>query len=259
MSVFPNPRLDDSELDTLFDRLAASAHDDPSAGEARRRLVEHFLPMATRLAHRYRHRGPGTEDLVQVARMALVAAVDRVDPQRRAEFVSFAATTIHGELKKHFRDTAWALRVPRSIQERCLSISAVTADHLARTGVEPSVAELADALDVSTELVKEALDASAGYRAVAIDSSGDEREYAVDQSSTAESVEARERWRLATSLIRRLPERERRVLYLRYFEDMTQAQIAAQVGVSQMHVSRILTRSLGRLSAQVDSAAREAG
>jgi RNA polymerase sigma-B factor len=259
MSVFPNSQSDDSELDTLFDQLAASAHADPSAGEARRRLVEHYLPMATRLANRYRHRGPGTEDLVQVARMALVAAVDRVDPQRRAEFVSFAATTIHGELKKHFRDTAWTLRVPRSIQERCLAISAATADAIARTGVEPTVVELADVLGVSTALVKEALHASAGYRAVALDESGDERDYVVDQHSTADSVEARDQWRLASALIRRLPERERRVIYLRYFEEMTQAQIAAHVGVSQMHVSRILTRSLGRLSAQVDHAERAAG
>jgi RNA polymerase sigma-B factor len=258
MSVLPDPRSDQQELDNLFDRLAVWPHDHPTSAAARRRLVEHYLPMAARLAQHYRYKGVGTDDLVQVARTALVGAADRFDPKRRVEFVAFAATTIHGELKKHFRDTAWTIRVPRTIQERCLAVSAVTAERVGRTGVEPTVAELADILGTSPALVKEAVHAAAGYRAVPFGASDDDRDEPVDPSSTAESVEARERWRLVSSLIRQLPERDRRVIYLRYFDDLSQAEIAAQVGVSQMHVSRILSRTLERLSAEVGSHGRVA-
>ncbi len=259
MSVFPDPPVADVELDDLFDLLASSEHDDPAARAARRRLVEIHLPMASRLASRYRSKGLANDDLVQVARMALVGAVDRFDPQRRTEFVPFAATTIHGELKKHFRDTAWALRVPRGLQERCYAVSAAISDDVARTGVEPTAAELADQLELSTEQVREALHAAAGYHAASLQSGSDERGHESDEASIEELVEARDTWREVSALIRRLPERERRIIYLRYFEEMTQSQSAACIGVSQMQVSRILSRSLDRLGEQAGEPQRKAG
>jgi RNA polymerase sigma-B factor len=219
MSVVQNAHFDSLELDRLFDALAGSSSDEPPAREARRQLIEAYLPMAARIASRYRYRGPSTEDLVQVASMALVGAVDRFDPQRRDQFASFAASTIHGELKKHFRDTGWAVRVPRAIQERCLTVAAVTSDHLARTGLEPTPAELAATLELSPGQVREALDAAAGYRASSLDAASEEHEHLADPESVEDLVEARERWRLASSHIRRLPERDRVVLYLRYFEE----------------------------------------
>lgn len=259
MSVFPNPGPDQCEFDHLLDLLATSAHDSPAARRARNQLVERFLPMATHLASRYRYKGQNIDDLVQVARMALVSAVDRLDPQRRAEFVAFAAATIHGELKKHFRDTAWMVRPPRRLQERWSAISAAS-DQLKSNGTEPTVTELARRLELCPAEVKEALMASAGYRATSLDApDGGRPEYPSSARSTEDVVEARDRWRQVSKLVRQLPDRNRRVLYLRYFEEMTQAEIAACVGVSQMHVSRILSRSLDRLSAQVDEHERAAG
>jgi RNA polymerase sigma-B factor len=144
----------------------------------------------------------------------------------------------------------------RGLQERWLAVAAVTAEQVAQTGLEPTVAELAELLELTSAHVKEPMQAAAGFRAVSLDVANAELEQMAAVETTAESSEERERWQLASALIRRLPERDRRVLYLRYFDDMTQRAIAASVGVSQMHVSRILSRSIDRLNREIQPAAR---
>lgn len=220
--------------------------------QAREQLIERFLPLARKLALRYSYTDEPVEDLVQVASVGLVKAVDRFDPARAHSFASFAVPTIVGELKRHFRDTGWSVHVPRALQERALEVSRA-GDRLARDlGRSPNLRELAVALDWPYDRVLEATEVAHSYHSSSLDApvSRDADESptlgeALGQEdggfSLAESRDAiSEAWR-------RLPELERRILVLRFRHDLPQRRIAELIGYSQMHVSRLLHRALGQL------------
>jgi RNA polymerase sigma-B factor len=219
---------------------------------AREELAERFLPLARDLALRYTYTDEPFDDLLQVASLGLVKAIDRFDPERGAKFTSYAAPTILGELKRHFRDKGWALHVPRDLQERTLAVSRVTETLSKRLGRSPKVREVAAELDLSVEAVLEAQEAAASYEAASLDAptSREDGESAAlvdlmgDVDSSYDLVESRD---AIAATWRALPEVERQVLELRFMHDLTQREIGEQIGYSQMHVSRLLRRALDRL------------
>ena len=251
----PKGRRHDDAPDTahLFARLATLA-DGPERDSVRDELVKAWLPMAHRIAGRFRERGESLEDLRQVAALGLVKAIDRFDPERGA-FESYAVPTVTGEIKRHFRDRMWALRVPRRVQELRNKVRVARRDLVQTPGTpEPTPAELAAHTGLTEDEVKAGLEALESFSTLSLDAelSGDEDGYSLaDTLGTADSsydvVIDRES---AKEGLRRLPERERAILYMRYFEDMTQSRIAEQLGISQMHVSRLISRSCARVRAE---------
>lgn len=213
-------------------------------------LVARYTPLADRLALRYRGRGEPIDDLKQVAALGLLKAIQRFDPARQVKFATYATTTILGELRRHLRDKTWSVRVPRSLQERWLEASRAAADLSQRYGRSPRIDEIATVMGVTVEDVLEALDAGGAYTSGSLDALvGDDSlatvaDLLADVDAHLET--AHERVTVASHL-RQLPDRQRLILYLRFFEGMTQTEIADRVGISQMHVSRLLRRSLGTL------------
>ncbi len=235
-------RHDTSEM---FVRFAATRDE-----RLRNELVEAHLGLARQLARRFAYRGQSPDDLEQVASLALLHSVDRFDPDRGVEFSTFATRTILGELKRHFRDRGWAIRAPRRVQELYLELGHATEELTHQLGRPPTVAELAVELNVTTEAVLEAMEAGDGYRTTSIDAP-DRQEMTIAGrlgQLDAGFVRAEDREILAAGL-EQLPERERRILFLRFVDGLTQSEIAAQVGVSQMHVSRLIAASLATLRA----------
>ena len=217
----------------------------------RGRLIELYLPLAEYLARRFRNRGEPLDDLVQVAGVGLIKSVDGYDPARGAAFTSYAIPMIVGELKRHFRDKGWDVRVPRRLQELRLEISKVSGNLAQQLGRSPTVADLAARLGVSEEDVIEGIESGHAYRALSINApaSGDEAGVELadllgDVDRDLEAVDDRESLR---PLIAELPEREQRIIAMRFFGNMTQTQIAARLGISQMHVSRLLAHALSQL------------
>jgi RNA polymerase sigma-B factor len=211
-------------------------------------LVEAYLDLARQLARRFSNRGETYDDLAQVASIALIKSVDRFDPERGVEFSTFATRTIIGELKRHFRDRGWAIRAPRRIQELYLELGHVTESMTHDLGRPPTVSEMARETGVSEDAVLEALEAGQSYRTSSIDAP-DRQE--TTMGSRLGEVDAgfsgtEDRLLLAVSLAK-LPDRERTILQLRFVNGLTQSQIAAQIGISQMHVSRLLAASLTKL------------
>jgi RNA polymerase sigma-B factor len=222
---------------------------DPAAREA---LVERFLPLARQLARRYQRGGEPLDDLVQVASLGLLKAIDRFDPARETAFSSFAVPTILGELKRHFRDKGWSVRVPRDLQELAVKVDRVGEEIARDLGRAPTSAEIAEAIGATTEQVLEAREAAAAYRAVSLDRPRDEEDE--EGAGIADSVGAEdpgfsvaEDAATVERLMRVLTDREREVLRLRFEEDLTQSEIGERVGVSQMHVSRLIRQSVARL------------
>jgi RNA polymerase sigma-B factor len=219
---------------------------------AREELVERFLPFARDLALRYTYTDEAFDDLLQVASLGLIKAIDRFDAGRGTKFTSYAAPTILGELKRHFRDKGWSLHVPRELQERTLAVGHAT-EHLSKElGRSPKVREVAEHLGCSVEEVLEAQEAAASYEAASLDApvARDDGESAalVDtlggEDNAYELVEDREA--IARSW-KELPDVERTVLELRFMHDLNQREIGERIGYSQMHVSRLLRRALSRL------------
>ncbi len=242
---------DHDEVWALFGLLGSLAGDDPARQIARDQLIELHLPLVEYLARRFRNRGEPYDDLVQVATIGLIKSIDRFDLDRGVEFTTYATPTIVGEVKRHFRDKGWTIRVPRRLQELKLSLTKATADLSQRQGRSPTVAELAKHLDVSEEEILEGLQSANAYSAVSLDApdGSDEDSPAVADSlggvdDALEGVEYRESLK---PLLERLPPREKRILLLRFFGNKTQSQIAAEIGISQMHVSRLLARTLAQL------------
>lgn len=230
----------------------------------REELVDRFMPLAKRLASRYAGGAEPFDDLMQVASVGLVKAIDRFDPSRGTAFSTFAVPTILGELKRHFRDRGWTIHVPREVQERILKVERALADLPARLGRAPTVADIADRLGVSDEQVLEAMHASQGHHAVSLDASGavgpDGDEPAPLGERIGEDDLGFETVEYGASIgpaLAEISERDRMVLHLRFVEDLTQSEIAERVGVSQMHVSRILRSTLDRLRAAMDEDAVE--
>jgi RNA polymerase sigma-B factor len=211
----------------------------------RNELVERHMGLAAHIARRYSRDRPD-EDLRQVAMMALVKSVDRFDPERGVAFSAFAGRTIEGELKRHFRDRTWAVRVPRSAKERHLAVRDATEVLSQRLGRPPSVDEVAARLDVDRDDVVTALAAGAAYTASTLDGSPDD-ERSGDRGAALATEETgfelSEHRAVVEQLLVRLPERERRIVELRFFSGLSQTEIATQLGISQMHVSRLLRRS----------------
>jgi RNA polymerase sigma-B factor len=225
---------------------------------AREQLVERFLPLARQLARRYQRGGEQLDDLVQVASLGLLKAIDRFDPARETAFSSFAVPTILGELKRHFRDKGWSVRVPRDLQEMAVKVDRVADEMSRELGRAPTPAELAERTGATQEQVLEAREASGAYRAVSLDRPRTEDED--DGDSYADAVGADDPgFRLAEDaatverLMRVLDDREREVLRLRFEEDLTQSEIGQRVGVSQMHVSRLIRQSIARLRDEADA------
>lgn len=218
---------------------------------ARDQLIERFLPLARSIALRYEKRGEPMEDLMQVASMALVKAVDRFDPERGTAFSSYAVPTIAGELKRYFRDRTWAIRPPRDLQELVLRIDRVAERLATKLNRAPTVSELADAVGECDELVLEALQARGVYSAMSLQASrGNLDDRAILQDELGEldhGFEAAESKAVVARLMRGVTARERMVLRLRFEMDLTQAEIGALLGVSQMQVSRILRQAVERL------------
>ena len=235
----------------LFADLQALDESDPQRQRIRDELVEMHLPLVEYLARRFRNRGEPLDDLVQVATIGLIKSVDRFDLERGVEFSTYATPTIVGEIKRHFRDKGWAVRVPRRLQELKLSLTKAIGDLAQREGRAPTVSELAAHLQMSEEEVLEGLESANAYSTVSLDApdSGDEDAPAVADSlgivdEALEGVEYRESLK---PLLERLPPREKKILLLRFFGNLTQSQIAAELGISQMHVSRLLARTLTQL------------
>jgi RNA polymerase sigma-B factor len=242
---------DRTQARELFERLSSLQADDPERARIRATLVELHLPLVEYLARRFRNRGEWLDDLTQVATIGLIKSIDRFDLDRGVEFSTYATPTIVGEIKRHFRDKGWAVRVPRRLQELKLSLTKAIGDLAQREGRAPTVSELAAHLQMSEEEVLEGLESANAYSTVSLDApdSGDEDAPAVADSlgmvdDALEGVEYRESLK---PLLERLPPREKKILLLRFFGNMTQSQIAAELGISQMHVSRLLARTLAQL------------
>lgn len=225
---------------------------------AREQLVERYLPLAKRLARRYQRAEEPIEDLVQVASLGLLKAVDRFDADRQVVFSSYAVPTILGELKRHFRDRTWSVRVPRDLKELVLRVDRTVTTLSEDKRRSPSVSEIAHALSVSEEQVLEALEAAGAYRAGSLDAPrsmpGEESEESVGDliGSEDEGFDRAEERATIEPLFTRISERERLVLRLRFGEDLTQAEIGEHIGVSQMQVSRLIRQALSRLRTDLD-------
>ncbi|MGW0338075.1 RNA polymerase sigma factor SigF [Streptomyces sp. NPDC003011] len=255
VSAKHHPHDDAPDTAEAFRRLA-ELPPGPEHDTLRGQLVEAWLPMADRLAGRFRSRGESLDDLRQVAALGLVKAVDRYDPERGNAFESYAVPTITGEIKRHFRDHMWTLHVPRRVQDLRNRVRFATQD-LSQTisGRRPTVAEIADHAQLSEDDVRAGLEALESFSALSLDAElpGSEDGYslsdalgssdpALDTVVDREAVKAR---------LAALPERERAILYMRFFKDMTQSRIAEQLGISQMHVSRLINRCCGQVRDQV--------
>jgi RNA polymerase sigma-B factor len=250
-----NPALAPADERTAEDhRLLVRYHREGDLA-ARDELVKRFIPLARQLAGRYRNAGENQEDLLQVACVGLLKAVDRYEPERGSGFTKYAVPTMLGELKRHFRDKGWAVHVPRGTQELSLKVSEALSTLPAKLGRAPRPRDVARAIGVPVEDVLEAMEAATAYEATSLDAprgrseDGDDWTFGSSLPSEERGYELVEIGEMLEGTIAALPERERLILRLRFEEDLTQAEIADQIGISQMHVSRLLRRSLDRLAA----------
>jgi RNA polymerase sigma-B factor len=225
-------------------------------------LIERALPLAHQIARRYVRSGDQFDDVLQVARLGLVKAVNRFDPDRGVAFSTYAVPTMVGEIKRHFRDTRWSVHVPRSLQERVLKVEQAEKTLSGRLGRAPTVGELAELLELDQEEVLEAMEAGSAYEARSLEAPAptedDEgRSYADTLGGPENGYELVEDLTAVSAAVKSLPARERRILHMRFMEDMTQSEIAKHIGVSQMQISRLLRRALTQLREVADPQPRE--
>ncbi|MEA5360971.1 SigB/SigF/SigG family RNA polymerase sigma factor [Amycolatopsis sp., V23-08] len=238
----------------LFDELAALPAGHPDRRRLRELLILEHLPLAENIATRFNGRGQPRDDLVQVARMGLVKAVDRFDPAQGADFLSFAVPTVMGEIRRFFRDTGWAMRVPRALKELRGRLNQGTTDLAQLLGRAPTPTELAGHLGIDVETVRDGLHAANCYETSSLDRPAGDAGGATVADSVGEvdaRIELVEDHQTIAPLLQGLPSRERAIVMMRFFDEMSQSQIAARVGVSQMQVSRILSKVLSDLRAQL--------
>ncbi|AEA25343.1 SigB/SigF/SigG family RNA polymerase sigma factor [Pseudonocardia dioxanivorans] len=236
-------------LAPLFDELAAMTADDPRRTTLRERLVTGHLPVVRHIARRFAGRGEPVDDLEQAGTVGLINAVDRFDPARGVDFLSYAVPTITGEVRRHFRDRTWSMRVPRRLKELQSSINSAVGGLAQELGRAPRPSEIADRIGRDVDEVIEGLEARQVYRSTSLDELVADSDAMLSETlgiADAELEKVDYRQTLAP-LLDELPTRERTILVLRFFAGMTQTQIADEVGVSQMHVSRLLARTLARL------------
>jgi RNA polymerase sigma-B factor len=242
------PPIDDSELFTRYAKGDVSA---------RQQLIQRYMPLARRLAARYRRSSIPQEDLEQIACLGLIKAVDRFEPAR-GTFHGFAIVNVTGELKRHFRDKGWGMRVARPLQQRLLAVNAAMEDLGATLGHPPTPRELAEATGLDVGEVVEALDAGQAYAPSSMETplvAGEEGSASLhDVLGSVDPGYARVEIGAAIGPgFRRLPEREQQILRMRFIEDLTQSEIAGRIGMSQMHVSRLLRRALDTLGEEIDT------
>jgi RNA polymerase sigma-B factor len=238
----------------LIDALAALPAEHPDRPAARERTIEAWLPLARHLAQRYAGRGEQLDDLFQTATVGLLKAIDRFDPAFGVDFAGFAIPTIVGEIKRHFRDRTWSIRVPRRLQEMRLAITAASNSLTHSLGRSPTVADIAAHLQVTEEEVLEGLEGGRAYRAASLSapvSAGDDTTLADTLGDFDREYELAEARIALGPAITCLDEREQKIVMLRFYGNLTQTQIAEQVGISQMHVSRLLSRALITLRRQI--------
>ena len=253
--VLEDRRIADHDATELLRTLSVLPADHPSRPSMREQAIEAWLPLAQHLAHRFSGRGEPVDDLIQTATVGLIKAVDKYDPQRGVEFAAYAVPTIVGEIKRHFRDRTWDVRVPRRLQELRLVISEAAGTLAQDLGRSPTVADLATRLSISEEEVIEGLEGARAYHAVSLQSpapTGDRGTELGDLlgEEDGELELAELRVALAPAMAT-LDEREQRILLMRFYGNMTQSQIAERVGISQMHVSRLLARALAALRGEL--------
>ncbi len=236
-----------------FTELARLDPRDQRRADLREHLVRLHLPLVEHLARRFSNRGEPLDDLTQVGMIGLIKAVDRFEPARGVEFSTYATPTIVGEIKRHFRDKGWAIRVPRRLQELRLELAAVTSELTQELGRSPTVAEVAARLHLDQDSVLEGLESANAYSTLSLDAPNNRDDVGASLSDALGGddaalghVEYRESLR---PLLAELDPRDRKILLLRFFHQMTQSQIATELGMSQMHVSRLLSRALVRLRA----------
>lgn len=240
--------------------IAGMPRDDPRRARLQDGLVRGFRPVARNIAGRFARRGEPVEDLEQVAVIGLIHALDRFDPSRCTDFLSYAVPTMMGEVRRHFRDSAWAVRTPRSVKDRYLTVGSATTTLSHRLGRAPTTDELAEHLGVSAEEVREVYALGTSYRPASLDRAiGDADDTTlVDLLGTVDQdLEQVDTRALVGSLLAQLPERERRMLTLRFVHEKTQREIAAELCISQMHVSRLLTQTLALLRERLQREHRE--
>ncbi len=239
----------------FFDQLAVLEEGTPEHAYARNTLIEMNMSLVRFAAGRFRSRGPEEmEDIVQVGMIGLIKAIDRFDLSREAEFTSFAIPYIVGEIKRFFRDTTWAVHVPRRLQEARVQLARATEELSSRLGRTPTVKELSELMSLSEDEVREARLASNGYNSSSLDAAiggSEDGESALQDFIGNEDTDLAlvEDFHALAPLIAELGERDRRIIHMRFVEELTQAQIGERLGVSQMHVSRLLSRTLARLRA----------
>lgn len=240
-----------SDLDRLFDAYRTTGD-----RSVRNELIEAHRGLAAAIANDYRGRGVELDDLVQIAMLGTVKAVERFDPRRGIPFSSFASRTVNGEIKRYFRDRTWAVRPPRSAQERHLDLRRARAALSSSLGRPPTVAELAIELDISPDQVLDAIEAGAAYRATSLDARrpGDDDNTTLGERLPGDDVPSRpvELRMLVDQLLDTLPAREAAIIHLRFYEELTQSEIAERLGISQMHVSRLMRRCLEDLRRLLD-------
>ncbi|MFE5288598.1 RNA polymerase sigma factor SigF [Nocardia sp. NPDC056611] len=245
------------DIEPLLKQLAVAVENDaPERKALREEAIDRCLPLADHIARKFSGRGEAFEDLVQVARLGLVQSIDRFDVERGSRFLSFAVPTIMGEVRRYFRDSTWAVRVPRRVKETQIRLGAAVETLAQRLGRMPKARELAAELKVDQSELTQALLAANAYQSSSLEAAcpddGENTPLAMLDALGAEETgyEYVDQYLAVGPLIAELPERERRVLTMRFFDSMTQYQIAQRLGVSQMQVSRILTKTLGRLRAE---------
>jgi RNA polymerase sigma-B factor len=247
-------------LSPLLERYAALPADHPDREKLRDELVRGFLPVAQHIARRFSNRGEPLDDLIQVATVGLINAVDRYAPDRGTDFFSFAVPTISGEVRRHFRDLGWSMRVPRRLKDLHVSINSAVSELSQSLGRAPKPTEIAERLGVPVSEVLEGLEASEAYRSSSLDEmlsseqgSATVGELVGEADAELDRVDFRQALR---PVLAELAERERTIVLLRFFGNMTQTQIADRVGISQMHVSRLLAQTLDRLRTRLDPETR---
>jgi RNA polymerase sigma-B factor len=238
------------------DRILLRRYHEDGDLAAREELIERYMSLVRSLARRYSYRGEQLEDLVQIGAIGLIKAIDRFDLERGVELTTYATPNIIGEIKRHFRDKGWSVRVPRGLQELNVQVSKLIEQLTVQLGRSPTIPELAKAAGVEEEQVLEALESGRAYSSVSLSTGGgSEEDGELDPLESLGSIEheyevAEDRAVLAPGF-QVLDERERKILHLRFFSGLTQSQIAAQIGISQMHVSRLIRRSLEKIREEI--------
>jgi RNA polymerase sigma-B factor len=237
------------------DRILLRRYHEEGDVAARQQLIEQYMSLVRSLARRYSYRGEQLEDLVQIGAIGLIKAIDRFDLDRGVELTTYATPNIIGEIKRHFRDRGWSVRVPRGLQELNVQLSRLVEQLTVQLGRSPTITELAEAAGVTEEEVLEALESGRAYSSLSLSGGGggedDELDPLESLGTEEHEYEVSEDRAVLAPGFRALDQRERTILHLRFFEGLTQSQIAQQVGISQMHVSRLIRRSLEKIRAEI--------